>query len=61
MELARSADGLVIHRDTCRYAGPTNHWYWADGKDRAQVAFVVALFGYRQCRVCKPDLIKEDR
>lgn len=56
MGLARSTDGRVIHRDSCRYATRSNHWHWADTNDRKNVEDIIWLFGYRLCRVCRPDL-----
>lgn len=55
--LARSRDGMVIHRDTCRHARMPWHW-----PDRATVDELLAAkmrMGYRTYRVCEPSLYPE--
>lgn len=51
--LARSKDGSMIHRTSCRYARVP--WNWADDKPRWVVEDVVARTPWLSlCGKCKP-------
>jgi hypothetical protein len=50
--LARSKDGLTIHRATCRHARAP--WYGADPLSDDELLDVKLRLGYRVCRDCKP-------
>lgn len=54
MNLARSADGLTIHKQECRYAKANRHWTWADDKNMYDVIHVCEQFGYQTCLTCYP-------
>lgn len=50
---ARSKDGDVVHRASCRHARIP--WRWADNKPLWVVAQVVRSTGWlRECGICKP-------
>ncbi len=50
--LARSNDGMVIHRRDCRHARIP--WYGADRLTDDELWSVKMVFGYRVCKVCEP-------
>ncbi len=56
--LARSEDGLVIHRDTCEHARAP--WYGADRVSDDELLDAKLRLGYRVCRVCKPSFRRSD-
>jgi hypothetical protein len=56
--LARSADGRVIHRASCRHARAP--WYWADTVHDDELLHVKLGMGYRVCKVCKPSFRAEE-
>jgi hypothetical protein len=54
-DLARSADGMTIHRADCRYAKPEGRWLWAaEQTDPNTVKRAIREFGYRTCKICRP-------
>ena len=56
--LARSKNGLVIHRDTCKHARVP--WPGADPITDDELLSAKLRFGYRVCRVCKPSHRRSD-
>jgi len=51
--LARSNDGKVIHRASCRHA--RIRWDWANQRDWYNVVRAIEHLGYRYCKVCDPE------
>ena len=52
LRLARSYDGMTIHREDCRHGRIP--WLWARQRPAEHVRDVAVRFGYRFCRLCKP-------
>jgi hypothetical protein len=56
-DLARSADGYVIHRAECRHARAP--WNWADRATDDQLLRAKLVNGLRVCKVCDPSFRRE--
>lgn len=56
--LARSKDGRVIHRASCRYARIP--WNWADRATDDELLDAKLTMGYKICHVCEPPLFRGD-
>ncbi len=57
-DLARSKDGRVIHRSTCRHARAP--WPAADRLSDDGLLAAKFQIGLRVCRVCKPPFRRSD-
>ena len=56
--LARSMDGRVIHRDTCRHARAP--WPGVDDLTDDELLDAKLILGMKICRICKPPRKRSD-
>lgn len=63
VRMAPPAKGDTIHTSACRYAllGRALRWTWADEQGWENIDWaVLRRRGFRICKVCHPELLRED-